>query len=63
MHYEVHFRNDNGLWIKLCETSVVVSDKYLEVSNFILSYFWCHEIVCNLKRDQTTLAYYVLMCV
>ena len=50
MHHIVH-RDDAGLGIKLCEGSVVVLDQHLDVGNFILGYFWCHQIVCNLKTD------------
>jgi hypothetical protein len=49
MKHVVHFGNDTGLGINLCEAGVVVSDEHLEVGNFILGYFWCHEIICNLK--------------
>ena len=48
MHHVVHFGNDTGFRINLCEAGVVVSDEHLWVGSFI-GYFWCHEIICNLK--------------
>ena len=49
MQHVVHFGIDTSFRINLCEPGVVVSDEHLEVGSFIFEYFWCHEIICNLK--------------